>query len=145
MKKLLALFVFVTAAAGGVVAAQTTEQMTPIVSSYLEIHAALAADKIDGVKAAAAAIAKDAAAIGTQGDAVVKAARAVESAADIKAARAAFGSLSDAVIAAAKTAGMKDVKIAYCPMAGKSWLQKGDKVENPYYGSSMLTCGEFKK
>lgn len=145
MKQILALFVFVTTVAGGLVAAQTTEQMTPIVSSYLEIHAALAADRIEGVKSAAAAIAKDAGAMGTQGDAVVKAARAVESAADIKAARAAFGSLSDAVIAAAKTAGLTDVKVAYCPMAGKSWLQKGDKIENPYYGSSMLTCGEFKK
>jgi hypothetical protein len=30
-------------------------------------------------------------------------------------------------------------------MAQKSWLQKYGPVKNPYYGASMLTCGEFKK
>jgi hypothetical protein len=36
------------------------------------------------------------------------------------------------------------VRTAYCPMAKKSWLQKGDTLANPYYGTSMPTCGEFK-
>ncbi len=38
-----------------------------------------------------------------------------------------------------------DVKKAYCRMVKKFWLQKGDQIANPYYGSSMLRCGEFKK
>jgi hypothetical protein len=25
-----------------------------------------------------------------------------------------------------------------------SWLQKEDKVRNPYYGTLMLECGELK-
>ena len=29
-------------------------------------------------------------------------------------------------------------------MLQKPWLQKGDTIANPYYGSSMLTCGNFK-
>jgi hypothetical protein len=37
------------------------------------------------------------------------------------------------------------VKVAYCPMVRKSWLQKDGTISNPYYGSSMQTCGEFKK
>jgi hypothetical protein len=30
-------------------------------------------------------------------------------------------------------------------MVQRSWLQKDEKISNPYYGSAMLTCGEFKK
>jgi hypothetical protein len=30
-------------------------------------------------------------------------------------------------------------------MIKKSWIQKDDAIKNPYYGSSMLTCGEIKK
>ena len=29
----------------------------------------------------------------------------------------------------------------YCPMADADWLSKEKTVKNPYYGSSMLTCG----
>jgi hypothetical protein len=56
--------------------------------------------------------------------------------------------LSDAVIAAAKAEGWKDLpgmKVAYCPMAKRSWIQKEDAIRNPYYGKSMLTCGSFTK
>ena len=30
-------------------------------------------------------------------------------------------------------------------MVKRSWLQKDEKIRNPYYGSTMLECGEFKK
>lgn len=30
----------------------------------------------------------------------------------------------------------------YCPMKKAYWLSKEKEVENPYYGSSMLTCGK---
>ena len=33
----------------------------------------------------------------------------------------------------------------FCPMVKKSWLQKGDKIQNPYLGKSMQECGEKKK
>jgi RND family efflux transporter MFP subunit len=33
------------------------------------------------------------------------------------------------------------IKIYYCPMKKEPWLQKGDKVENPYLGKDMLLCG----
>jgi membrane fusion protein, copper/silver efflux system len=127
---------------------QASDAMKAIVGSYLEIHAQLMADKIDGVKKPANALASRAEAMGPSGAAMVKAANAVGASADIKAARDAFGSLSDAVVAAAKAEGYKDlgdVKLAYCPMVQKSWLQKGDQIQNPYYGQSMSSCGEFKK
>jgi membrane fusion protein, copper/silver efflux system len=127
---------------------QASDAMKAIVGSYLEIHAQLVADKIDGIKTPASAIASRAEAMGASGAAMVKAAKAIAASADIKAAREAFGPLSDAVVAAAKAEGYKDlsdVKLAYCPMVQKSWLQKGDQIQNPYYGQSMSSCGEFKK
>ena len=62
----------------------------------------------------------------------------------MKSARDAFGRLSHAIIAYAKTsnAAIGDgVNVLYCPMLKKYWLQKGAKIANPYYGKSMLECG----
>ena len=79
---------------------------------------------------------------------IAKAADALAGAADLGAARTAFSQLSDAVIAfseSTKAEAGDGVHAMYCPMAKKQWLQKGEKVSNPYYGKSMLTCGEKKK
>lgn len=41
------------------------------------------------------------------------------------------------------------IYLQHCPMAnsdkGADWLSKEDQVLNPYYGASMLRCGEVKK
>ena len=140
----LLLLGFVLGAASPIRASESTKA---IVASYLHIHAALSSDKVDGVKAAAEAIGKEAARMGAAGDAIHKAAKAVASAANLEAARTAFGPLSDAVIAAAKADGWKDLpslKVGYCPMVQQSWIQKDGRISNPYYGSTMLTCGELK-
>jgi hypothetical protein len=132
----------------GAHAVQASDAMKAIVGSYLEIHAQLVTDKIDGIKPAATALAARAEGLGEAGAAMVKAARTVADAPDLKAARDAFGGLSEAVVAAAKAEGWKDlgdVKLAYCPMVRRSWLQKDEKISNPYYGTAMPTCGEFKK
>ncbi|MCC5789930.1 MAG: DUF3347 domain-containing protein [Opitutales bacterium] len=40
------------------------------------------------------------------------------------------------------------VGVAHCPMAfdneGASWVQRKGDIANPYYGASMLRCGDFK-
>jgi membrane fusion protein, copper/silver efflux system len=146
IKRLAAAVCCLTLAAGAA-AFGASDAVKSIVDSYLQIHALLVADKTDGVKAQAAAIVKTAAAMGDTGAAIVKAARAVESATDLKTTRDAFGPLSEAVIAAAQAEGMTDlgVKQAFCPMVKRPWLQKDDKIRNPYYGTTMLECGEFKK
>jgi len=33
--------------------------------------------------------------------------------------------------------------VAFCPMVQKHWLQKGEKVENPFYGHAMSDCGRI--
>jgi hypothetical protein len=128
--------------------AHASEALKAIVGSYLEIQTKLASDKIDGLKAPADAIAAKAGTMGESGQGMAKAATALAAAKDLKTVREAFGQLSTAVIAAAKANGWKDlegVKLAYCPMIDRSWVQKDDKIRNPYYGASMLECGEFKK
>ena len=132
----------------GVIRIDASEALKAVVASYLEIHAQLAADKIDAVDPPARAIAAKAGELGKTGEPIVKAANAVADAADMKAAREAFGALSDAVIAAGNAEGWKDVgpiKLAYCPMVDRAWLQKDEKgIRNPNYCSQILTCGEFK-
>ena len=74
------------------------------------------------------------------------AAGTLQQVADVKAARAGFGTLSDAIITYAKrrNSGVGDeVKVAYCPMVRKYWLQKGEKVQNPFYGKAMSECGRI--
>ena len=140
LKMLALVLVTLTALAAPLRAADVP---APLLDAYLKIGTTLAADKVDGVPAAAQVIAAEAKKLGAPGEATLAAAGKIAAAADLKATRAAFGDLSDAVIALAGTA-PGGAKRAYCPMVKKYWLQKGDKIENPYYGSEMLRCGEFK-
>ena len=147
MKGFLAAVVCVSIAVGAAASAGS-DVLKAIVGSYLEIQTQLAADKTDGVKAAATAIEVKAQSLGAGGVALAKAAKSVADAEDLKSTREAFGPLSDAVIAMGQAEGWKDangVKIAFCPMVKRSWAQKDEKIRNPYYGSGMLECGEFKK
>lgn len=129
------------------VSLNASDAMKAIADSYLQIQAQLVNDKMDAVKPSAQRIVDQASRMGDAGREIEKAAKTMGQAADLKGARDAFGPLSDAVIAAAKAEGWKDLsglKLAYCPMAKRSWLQKEDTIRNPYYGTTMSTCGEFK-
>jgi hypothetical protein len=131
--------------AGAPALAQAPPAAQGVVAAYLEIQAALAKDTLDGVPAAAERIVAQAPKLGAAGEPVGMAATAVAKAEDLEAARAAFKPLSDAVIAVVRAdPSAHEVKLAYCPMAGASWLQKEETIRNPYYGSSMLICGEFR-
>lgn len=58
--------------------------------------------------------------------------------------RAAFANFSTNVTAVVKELKLSDqpVYIQYCPMKKASWLSSEQAIKNPYYGSSMLTCGK---
>ena len=139
-----ALVVAVAAAGAGL---QASEALKAVVDSYVVLQSRLAADDLGGVKEPARTIATRAASMGSVGAEIAKSAGALEAAADLKAAREAFGQLSEAVIAAGKAEGWKDVegvRLGFCPMVKQPWLQKEQQVRNPYYGAQMLTCGELK-
>ena len=115
-----------------------------ILEAYSTIHQALNADRLTGVSQAAGTIAAESAKAGDVFGPVRAAAVTMQSAADLAAARAAMGPLSDALIALSRAGTKLDgVKPAYCPMARKYWLQRGDTIQNPYYGQSMTDCGRF--
>ena len=115
-----------------------------LAAPYLHIQVALANDSTDGVAAAARAIAAEAAGMGEQAEAIGAAAEALADATDLEAAREAFGPLSDALIVYGRDVGFGELRLAYCPMVDKEWLQATSEIRNPFYGSMMLTCGEFR-
>jgi len=66
---------------------------------------------------------------------------------DLDDAREKFGTLSEAIDTYMKGFNLtapEGVRVAYCPMAQKPWLQQGSMLANPYYGKAMPTCGEFR-
>ena len=68
---------------------------------------------------------------------------------DIEAARMALSKLGDPMQAILKVFGVVNfapVHVIHCPMAfdgkGAFWVQRTNDVRNPYFGKSMLTCGD---
>jgi Cu(I)/Ag(I) efflux system membrane fusion protein len=118
-----------------------------VVDPYLQIQEALAADTVDGVKAHAGEIATAATALGAPAMKIDTAAVQLASATELDDAREKFGRLSEAIdtyMTGLHLTPPDGVKVASCPMVNKPWLQKGDAIANPYYGSAMLTCGSFR-
>jgi Protein of unknown function (DUF3347) len=137
-------------AATAMVAAVAAAQDLPatLVDPYLQVQVALSADQFEGVAKHGEAIEKAASALGADAAAIVAGAKKLAAAKDIAAARTAFGEVSSALTDYAektKSGFGPDVRVAYCPMVNKPWLTKDKTIRNPYYGSSMLTCGSFKK
>lgn len=73
------------------------------------------------------------------------------SANDLEKQRLAFAESSNQLYKAVKNFGLmgKTAYYQFCPMAGDGkgayWLSEKVTIENPYYGESMLTCGENKE
>jgi ABC-type sugar transport system substrate-binding protein len=80
MKTLASGLTVALLASFAVAAQQSSEPARAIVASYLEIQGRLAADRVEGVKAAAKVLTKQAAAIGKAGADIGKAASALEAA-----------------------------------------------------------------
>ena len=124
-----------------------------LVNAYIVLQGKLAKDDAAGSKSAFAGVQAAAKAPGLTIDPAVQkrietAAAQGVAAADLPLARAAFASLSDAFLALFKSTEnplQDSLTVASCPMAldnkGAKWLQMGEKIQNPYFGSEMLTCG----
>jgi hypothetical protein len=122
-----------------------------LLDQYYTIQKSLASDSMNGVAAAVSEMAKlSKHASATQQPGKSELVALSETAAkfnssDIKAARTAFGDLSDKLIAFVKASNSsKNPPYQYyCSMAKKNWLQPDKGTRNPYFGSSMPTCGEL--
>ena len=64
---------------------------------------------------------------------------------DLKKQREYFSSFSANMIALAKSLKLSDKPVyqAYCPMKKAGWLSSEKEIKNPYFGTSMLTCGSL--
>ncbi|MBU8870879.1 MAG: DUF3347 domain-containing protein [Gemmatimonadales bacterium] len=133
-----------------------------LVEDYLAIQTALAEDTIEGVADHARSIEKsahdlssafDLTAAGVSGKDsdtlketlpdLAGAAGELSRAGDLDATRKSFGALSDAMIVYRELVSGEKPKVAYCSMTKQSWLQDGNKIANPYFGSAMLRCGSI--
>jgi hypothetical protein len=124
-----------------------SEMSRAVLDPYLKIQAALADDTMDGVKANAGEVATAATALGAPAMKIDTAALQLASAAEIEDARDKFGALSEAIdgyMTGLKLKAPEGVKVAFCPMVHKPWLQTASAIDNPYYGKSMLSCGSFR-
>ena len=70
--------------------------------------------------------------------------RKISSTKDLKKQREYFADLSSNMATVAKSLqlGNQTIYLQYCPMKKSAWLSSEKQIRNPYYGSSMLTCGE---
>ena len=138
------------------------EQLWDIVETYLSLHGALAGDDKDlAVKAAQAAIgtlsAVDMTLLGgkphdlwmKRSDAINNALIGIRAAGQIETARRQFELLSNEMIIVVKQFGIpenRSLHRLHCPMAfdnkGADWLQSDADTLNPYFGVSMLKCGQ---
>lgn len=141
-----------------------TSQLTSLVNAYLELKNALVQSHAESTRAAAQQFAS---ALGKveagslKGELVAtwkKQERPIRLATDklatgkdLDSHRAHFKELSDALIPAVEYFGVEgsQLYLNYCPMASSSqgayWLSESESIKNPYYGESMLNCGEVKR
>ena len=138
--------------------------LTALYSAYGELQQALASDDFVAARAAVAALRGsldnvNPGGLPRQGDVrwqeekavLARATKKGTEATTIKQLRTAFGAISGSVLTLESTFRHADEALrfeAYCPMAmdgqGASWLQSDRKILNPYFGASMLTCGEIR-
>ena len=123
------------------------EMSRAVLDPYLKIQAALADDSMDGVKQNAGNVATAATALGAPAMKIDTTAVQLASAAEIGDARDKFGALSEAIdtyMTGLKLTAPEGLKVAVCPMVHKPWLTASATIDNPYYGKSMSTCGNFR-
>jgi hypothetical protein len=123
------------------------EMPLAVLDPYIKIHDALAQDSLEGVGQYAGELATAATALGAPGMKINTVALSLASATELNDARSKYATLSDAIVAYQtdlKLGLPEGVRMAVCPMIRKPWMQRGDTIANPYYGSSMPTCGDFQ-
>ena len=131
--------------------------LSPILSAYYQVKDALVAGDakaaataaggmfkaINGVDMTALAP-KDHQVFMTLQDKLAYDSRHISESSDINHQREHFTSLSANLFKLAKQTRLSDLPIYedYCPMKKAYWLSSDTAIKNPYFGSSMLTCGK---
>ena len=156
-KKMKKIFLFVSLfviIASNKSSAQETSKSEPaqLLSIYYDIKDALVSGNASVASAKAGDFVKTLNGIDTKivgeanRDALLKDITSISNSKDLKEQRVSFAPFSENMIALAKTVKLsaEPVYQQYCPMKKASWLSSQQAIKNPYYGSSMLTCGSVK-
>jgi hypothetical protein len=126
------------------------QQLSDLLSTYYNIKNALVAGDANSAASNADAFLKTVNTIDfkviSEGNAhiLAKDAGKISTTKDLKKQREYFAGFSSNMAAVAKALKVSDqpIYLQYCPMKKASWLSSEKQIRNPYYGSSMLTCGE---
>jgi Cu(I)/Ag(I) efflux system membrane fusion protein len=138
-----------------------SQQLTAVVESYFLVKNNLVKDQLPTatIQLLAQALAK-VSADGTGKDnakwekiksGLSEATTKIKGSKDLASARTHFSSLSTQIIQLTETYKLTKAIVYqdYCPMAfnnkGGYWLSETEDIQNPYFGASMLTCGEVKQ
>lgn len=147
MKKILAIVALVAATIS-----QTSAQSAVVLTHYYSIKDALVASNPTLAASNAGELKKSLGSLEQNGlseasrNSLLKEVNQIAGSKDIKAQRAAFTDLSNAMMILAKTEKLSTQPVykLYCPMKKSYWLSNEKVVKNPYYGASMLTCGKVE-
>ena len=140
-------------------------ELSPLYDAYFSIHTALAGDDTEAAAVGFGAVKSalgdvDMALLAGRAhdvwmtflDQLDRAAVGGEHSEDLESARTAFLELSHGILHLVEQfghAGEAAYYQAFCPMAfdntGAYWLQTLDEIRNPFFGESMLMCGEIQK
>ncbi len=152
MKKLIFTTLFSFFSILNISAQKSDASVSRMYEDYLTIKNALVADHSDDASKAANTFIKSVSMVDykvvSEGnlETLRKDASKIADSRSIEAQRASFNNLSKNMIALTQKFKLADqsVFVQYCPMVKASWLSAEKNVKNPYYGSSMLTCGSVK-
>ena len=149
MKKLVGMTLFCLTISLGL-ASGGDQKVDTILGHYFKIQAALAGDTTTGIDDAARSIVQVADSVEPGPEQqklfaqMAEAARKLQGL-DLEEARTEFFNLSKPLLAYLHQhyQGDQEYFRFYCDMAKKGWIQAENDLRNPYYGSSMLKCGEL--
>lgn len=132
-----------------------------LVSNYMDMKNALVADNLDSAKASLALFANEVKGSKEMSDhsahgekhanhhgAMVKAVDKATEAANLEELRTAFVEISTNLQMALENQGFDTkVFVQFCPIfkGGSKWLSLDEKIQNPFFGQSMTTCGSVDK
>jgi len=125
-------------------------QLSQLLTSYYNVKDALVAGDANSASTSAEQFVKTANGIDykviSEGNinALIKDAGEISENKDIKHQREHFASLSSNMVALVKVQKLstQPIYVDYCPMKKAYWLSGESAIKNPYFGSTMLTCGK---
>ncbi len=162
MKKIILLVAFFATVLTQVSFAQdsTCTSVQQVITSYLNVKNALTHDKPDSARVYANILSHDVLNVtkknlsANQHTAWIKYSEALSADAStigkssgLKNQRKTFANLSSTFYKMLKDLNINtaDVFYQYCPMADAYWISENPKIQNPYYGKQMSSCGSTKE